>query len=176
MDKQKLITRTLIGAGIVVIAYQLYKWGTRPKDPSPKPQDDKKSSAEGKITTEGGVKVTVPKIKTSEEINTKEKRDAYIKARGYSTGEKRYDDSYGKVFQFRNDDKGARWILLADQSQPKPMEWLLVNNKWYWSNWRNKLVNYDGKKVDYWRDKFRLTLPEDNKKVGQEKLTTKPSF
>ena len=170
MDKQKLITRTLIGAGIVVIAYQLYKWGTKPKDPTnTPPKDTKKSSAEGKVTT---------KKPSGEEVNTKAKRDEYIKTKGYSLGEKRYDDRFGKVFTFYNDDNGARWILVGEQNQPKTMEWFMLNNKWYWSDWKNKLVSYDGKRLDYWRDKYKLSLPEDKKKVvqGGTTGTSKPSF
>jgi hypothetical protein len=160
MDKQKLITRTLIGAGIVVLAYQLYKWGTKPKDPK---IDQKKSNAEGK-TTKGGANVV------SANVNTLAKRDAYIKQRGYAVGERRYDKDFGKVFEFRNDDLGARWVLVADTQQPKTMEWYKLNNKWFWSDWKNKLQNYDGKKLNYEFDKYRLTLPEDRAKfIAQQK-------
>ena len=170
MDNQKLITRGLIGAGIVVLAYQLYKWTTKPKDttdtsfPPPKPPQSTtlgiKSNAEGKTTKASDVFV-----------NTIQRRDDYIKRKGYQAGERRYEKGYGKVFEFRNDDKGARWIMLADKNQPKPMEWFRLNGKWWWSNWANKLVDYNGKILNYAQDMGYLKLPQDGKPT-----TSKPSF
>lgn len=99
------LSKILIGAGVVVGGYQLYKYASKPKNP-PK-SGEIKSSASGKKLQAGMLK---------------------------------YDKHSKKVSKLIIDGFDSRWVRLAPQHQPKPMDWYNLNGKWVWTKWDGSLA------------------------------------
>jgi hypothetical protein len=54
-------------------------------------------------------------------------------------GTMRYDRSNKVVYTLINDKGTAKWVLLNQANQPKPMDWFNYNGKWVWVKWNGKM-------------------------------------
>ena len=54
-------------------------------------------------------------------------------------GTLKYDRGTGKVSKLVIDGFDSRWVRLADQNQPKALEYYKYNGKWIWTKWNGKL-------------------------------------
>ncbi len=105
----KIVRNSLIGAALLVGGYQIYKKMTKPKNV---PQPETKSN----FASYGGG-------------NKKNLVNGLLK----------YETGYNKVFKYVIDEKGARWVMLAEKNQPKALDWYNLNGKWVWCKWNGKL-------------------------------------